>query len=409
MNPANIVAAYIGRRAVTALKAGRAALSVLGATAAETFKTLTGWTLVQGANSTIALSSGDGVFSTNCINFSSTLAAGSFASATANIEPDLDLSGVAGFWLHARINYRQTATQVGISTYLAHADNLGAGTGRFQATNLIYATAVGQQPHWCPKTKFSVLDGTPTFATPIKSWRFRIDSSAVELHDWDLLGVTTREKSRPCVIVTQDDGWDTSYTVAFPITQARSIPVSHYLIYNLIGTAGYITLGQAQTMRDGGDYLGLHGALRWDQDTTRIASDKAGLVALGIDTAHAALPEGQIGDGTTWNATVAALDAAGVKSSRLAGGATPTLRHRTHRHCITSYPLNNTMTLANAQAAVDAAVESNGTVIFYGHKYGATADSLTWATSDFTELMDYIQTKRAAGLLDTKTIEQWWG
>lgn len=384
-----------------------------GATAwvIEKFEAFASWTYATtGASTTIAASPGDGVLATDCINFQSNIAATNNATITKNLDPDLDLSGAPGFWLHARVNFRQTAAQVGITTYLSHLDNLASGSGRFQAANLIYAGAVGQQPHWCPKTKFSVLDGAPSFANLIKSWRFRIDSNtAGEAHDWDLLGVTMRERTAPTIIITQDDGWDTSYTVAFPACQARGIPQSHYLIHNLIGTAGYITLAQAQTMRAAGDYLGLHGATRWDTNLSLIASDKAGLVAMGIDTAHAAFPEGQIGFGTSWTATVAELDAQGVKSARLAGGATPTLRHRTHRHCITSYPLNNTMTLAQAQAAVDAAIESNGTVFFYGHKYGGTADALTWVTADFTALLDYVVAKRDAGLVSVTTVDKWWG
>lgn len=411
---AGVLRSVLGASIGTALRASAGGGDGAGAGSAwivETFDPFSSWTYVtSGAAAAIASSVGDGIFAANCTGFTASTAATNNATITKNIDPDLDLSGVAGFWLHARVNYRQTAAQVGITTYLSHLDGLAAGSGRFQAANLIYATAVGQQPHWCPKTKFSVLDGSPSFSNPIKSWRYRIDSNtAGEQHDWDLLGVTIRERTRPTIIITQDDGWDTSYTVAFAECQSRVIPQSHYLIASLIGTAGYITLTQAQTMRTAGDYLGLHGALRWDQDTGRIATDKAGLVALGIDYQHAAFPEGQIGDGTSWNATVAALDVAGVKSARLAGGLTPTLRHRTHRHCITSYPLNNTMTQAAAKAAVDTAIESNGTVIFYGHKYGAVADSLTWVTSDFTALLDYIVTKRAAGAIDVTTIDRWWG
>lgn len=393
-----------------ALGIGSVVASV-GAIFVEVFNTFSTWAYTTtGAATAISNSPGDGVFASNCMSFTANTSATNNANVTKNLDPDLDLSSVAGFWLIARVNFRQTSSQVAISTYLAHADNLGAGTGRFQAANLIYSGAVGQQPHWCPKTKFSVLDGAPTFANPIKSWRFRIDSNtAGEVHDWDLLGVTIRETSRPTVLITQDDGWATSYTIAFPECQSRSIQQSHYLIGPLIGTAGYVTLLQAQEMRTAGDYLGLHGATRWDTNLSLIESDKASLVAMGIDTQHAAFPEGQIGFGTTWNATVAALDTAGVKSARLAGGATPTLRSRTHRHCLTSYPLNNTMTFAQAQAAVDAAIESNGTVIFYGHKYGAVADSLTWVTADFTALLDYIVTKRAAGAINVSTIDEWWG
>jgi len=376
----------------------------------EKFETLTGWTLVDtGPDSNIAVTTGgEGVFAPEALRFTSNAVAGSNTYVTKNLT--IDLSAAPGFWLLARTKFRQNGAGIGMTAYMANGANLTTGTGgRWQSTALIQSYAVGLQPHWVPKSAFSTLDGTPTFASPVLSVRFRIDSSA-EAHDWELLGIT-QERTRPCVVVTQDDGWASSYTIAFPACQSRSIPQSHYLISSLIGTGGYITLSQAQEMRAAGDYLGLHGVVRWDTNTALIASDKAGLVALGIDTQHAAYPEGRIGDGTTWEATKSALIAASVKTARLTGGAvsTPTLHHRADPHCISSYPLNNSITLAQAQAAVDTAIASGGTVFFYGHKYGATSDSLTWTTADFTALLDYIVTKRAAGLIDTKTIEQWWG
>lgn len=388
----------------------RAGVAAASAKIVETFRSLSSFTLVQGASSTISLSQGDGVLAADCINFSATTSSASSATATENLNPDLDLSGVAGFWLLARVNFRQTAAQVGITAYLSLADDLAGGSGRWSAGNIINAAAVSVQPHWVPKTKFAVLDGSPSFSTPIKSWRFRIDSSTTgEVHDWDLLGVTIRERTRPTVVITNDDGWDTDYSVAFPAAQSRGIPLTHYLIASTLHTAGYMTLSNAQEMQAAGDCLGLHGVADWDADTTRITSDKEALVALGLPADHAAYPEGAIGNGTTWQATTAALAAAGVKTARLAGGNTPTLRHRTDSMALMSYPLSSSTTLAQAKAAIDTAIESNGTVIFYGHKYGATADSLTWATADFTALLDYIVSKRNAGLLDTKTIAQWWG
>ena len=208
--------------------------------------------------------------------------------------------------------------------------------------------------------------------------------------------------------MTFDDGWDTSYSIAHQSAQKRSIPLSHYLIYNLLGTTNYITLSQAQEMKANGDYLGLHGAQRWPDDLTRIDADVAGLKALGIDTAHAAYPEGAIGTGYTWPATIAKLQSYGVKSARLAGGSTPTLRGVGDKMTLFSYPLSSTTTLAAAKAAVDTAIAAGGTVIFYGHKLGAAADSLTWVTSDFNSLLDYIAQKRLDGAIDVTTIDRWY-
>jgi len=52
------------------------------------------------------------------------------------------------------------------------------------------------------------------------------------------------------------------------------------------------------------------------------------------------------------------------------------------------------------------AISSKGALIFYGHKLAGAADSLTWVTSDYTELLDYIAQKRLDGLCDVVTIDQ---
>lgn len=371
----------------------------------EDFSRFADWTYsVSGPNAAMT-NAAAGMLKSYCINVTSNAIAGSNAMVTADRR--FDMSAQNGYWQLVRANYRQTSSQIGLTVYLAQSTGLGSAVGRWSSTSTVGATAVSVQPHWVPKSAFSVLDGAPDFANPILSWRFRLDSNT-EIHNFDLLGVVT-SRERPCVLIGFDDGWATSYTAAFPEAQKRAIPLSHFLIASTIGTAGYITAAQAQAMAAAGDYLGLHGVARWGDDPSLIASDKAGLMALGLsDCEHAAYPEGAIGDGTTWRATEAAMTAAGVKTARLTGPATPTLRRFGDMLALTAYPLNNSMTLAQAKAVVDTAISSNGTVIFYAHKIAGVADSLTWVTSDWIALLDYIFDKRMAGSIDVKTIKQWY-
>jgi hypothetical protein len=189
--------------------------------------------------------------------------------------------------------------------------------------------------------------------------------------------------------------------------QKRGIPLTHYIIAEELDTGSNITTAQAVQMKASGDYMGLHGINPW-KVTSRIAADKINLLATGLsDCKHASYPEGDLGLATEWVATRAAMEAAGVVTSRLANVQTPALLGYTDRLLLPSYPLSSALNLAGAQAAVDQAILSGGTVIFYGHKLAGAADSLTWVTSDYIALLDYINQRKITRQLDVMTIDQW--
>ena len=372
----------------------------------NTFANAADWTIVNAANTTVAQASGAYPYAASALRFASDAVAGQ--NATATQDRTFNWNTVDGAWWVLNTNYRQTAANLGMTLYLSHLAGLAAGSGRFTVANPISAFAVSLQPFWVPKTAWTTLDGAPSFATDILSYRVRVDSGASEPHSWDVCGMLNGGE-RPTVIFTFDDGWATSYSAGHVQARKRAIPLTHYLIPELIGAGGSITLAQAQEMRAAGDSLGLHGNSRWDTAISRIATDAAGLRALGLEADHAAYPEGQIGYGTAWQATEVALRAVGVKTARLAGGASPTLRSVGDPLALTSYPLNNSMTLAQAEAAVDTAILSGGTTIFYGHQIAAVADSLTWVTADWIALLDYCAQKRREKAIDIKTMADWWG
>lgn len=380
--------------------------------AIEKFTAFSDWTATNSGGVASAKLEG-GYLGANSINLATPASAGQSCYVTQ--DQTIDLNTHNGVWLILRNRYRTTASGVGLTTYLANGAGLTVGTGgRFTCASIPYAGAVSVQPHWMPKTAFSTLDGTPTFASPILSWRFRLDSHASALREVDLCGVVVG-KQRPTVIVTFDDGWDSSYSIGHVQARKREIPLTHYLIGSLLDRTdiNYITTAQAVEMADTGDYLGLHGASPWDADLTLPSVDKAALVSkLGTSVSkfeHASYPEGKIGDGELWVQMEETLNGLGVKSSRLAGvTGEPTLQGYGDPYALTAYPLNNTTSLVQAKAAVDTAIASGGTVIFYGHKIAGAADALTWVTSDYTSLLDYIAANRDSGALDVMTIKDWY-
>lgn len=368
------------------------------------------WTISNAANTTVAEVATTQPLGNYSLRLAAEAVAGQGAFATKDVA--FNINTVAGMWALLNVQFRQS-NGIGLTLFTSDAAALATGTGRFTATSLASTLTTSRTPVWIPKSKFTTLDGSPSWATTQNSFRVRIDSSASAARIVDFEGLFVGG-GRPCVLISFDDGWATSYTAGHTQARKRGIPLAHFLIPELLdSTVTYITLAQAQEMRDAGDYLGLHGNTRWDTAPQQIAVDVAGLKAKGIDTAHAAYPEGQIGDGYTWQATQAALRAQGVKTARITGSAsapwaTPVLRGLNDPLALPAYPLNNGMTQTQAKAAVDDAIASGGTVIFYAHKIDSVADSLTWATSDWTGLLDYIQQKRIEGVLDTPRWDDWY-
>lgn len=347
-----------------------------------------------------------GVVQANAIKMTTAAAAGQNAYGTKDLT--FNLNTVNGIWLHMRLNLRAVSASPGVTLYTSDAAALAAGTGRFSAA-LPSTTAllVGKQMIWVPKTQFTTLDGAPSFVNNQLSYRVRLDSTSTDAKDDDFLGLYTGG-GRPTVIITTDDGRDDALWL-HEQAQKRGMRLTHYLIAEKLGAAEYLTLAQAQAMKTAGDYMGLHGENVWTT-TSRIASDISNLTATGVsDCKHAAYPLGDIGYGTAWTATRAAMEAAGVLTARIsASSQTPTLPGFVEPMALPTYPLSSSLSLANAQAAVDAAISSGGTVIFYGHKFAGAADAETWTQADAISLLDYINLKRMAKLVDVTTIDRWW-
>lgn len=77
-------------------------------------------------------------------------------------------------------------------------------------------------------------------------------------------------------IVTFDDGWDGAYNIAYPIAQKYNIPITLFVVNDLVGTEGYITWNQAKEMQDSGIVeIGSHSKdhSRFDNKTAKDAID----------------------------------------------------------------------------------------------------------------------------------------
>ena len=363
------------------------------------------YTVVKSTDATYNFSS-EGKVKPTCLNLSLP-AASSNIYATKDIR--FNLNAFDGLWLHARFNYRQTSSTLGYTLYLSEATGLASGTGRWSvAASSATSLLVGEQLIWIPKSSFAVLDGTPNFANDLLSFRVRMDASVSSgKKDVDFLGLYLGG-SKPTIMITTDDGWSDAYWLHSQ-AQKRCIPLTHYLIASTINGPLYLTTAQILEMRANGDYMGLHGYDVWSTNS-RIIKDANDLRKTGLsDCKHAAFPLGDIGYGYSWKDTKQVLSGVGVETARISAGAqTPTIPGYVEQHALPTYPLNSSTTLAQAKAAVDTAITSGGSLIFYGHKFASVADPETWTQSDTIELLDYINMKRMQKLCSVKTVSDWW-
>lgn len=268
-----------------------------------------------------------------------------------------------------------------------------------------------------PFSRALVQNGTApvNYANQILSYRLDVVGGATDrVRNMDALFDGYRE--RPKVAITFDDCRSTGYSIGYVEAKKRNIKTSHFVIYDLIGSSStFATLAQMRQIADDPlCYVGLHGAYRFDGAGSGAGRDPFieikrnidGLKSLGLsDCKYVAWPEGQY-YGANRSTVIGKAQELGVE-----GGRTTLNQHQffyTHDPMLLrSISLNSSVSLAQAKLAIDYAISWGCSICFYGHKLGATSDSETWLTSDYTELLDYIATKRSFGLIDDLRFDEY--
>jgi hypothetical protein len=269
-----------------------------------------------------------------------------------------------------------------------------------------------------PFTASWVANGTAgiDFAQPIVSYRVKLFGDTARYSHLYVDSFLEGYQERPKCCFTMDDNRDTGYSIGYIQARRRNIKTSMFNIFDRVGSANYATLAQMQQMAsDPLCYMGLHGAARFDGQGSGAGTDPRtemlrninGLKTLGLsDCKYMAWPEGAMaGNVPSISLDVAAsLGIEGARSTQknyqwfYKGAYNPL--------AINSIALNNSTTLAQAKTAIDTAIAWGCSVVFYSHKFGAAADSETWVTQDYLDLLDYFQTKKNAGLIDDMRFDE---
>lgn len=330
----------------------------------------------------------------------------------------IDLSSVDGFFMSFFNDTVEQAVTNGMTIYLATDATLAVDRWVFAMSSL--TVVPGWNILWINKTDFSILSGTPDFADPIQSLRVRIDGTSSSKREVTYDGLFNYTPKVPSIIMTFDDGFDDT-KIASDYATPRGVPMTHYIIPDKLGAAGYITAEVVNELQAVGDYIGTHYEDRWDDDggaapgtaLARMQDAKTTTKALvPWQGDHASWPQGQLGqdgpNGTSVDGEFLGYAADLFTTTRAtADNLQFPDAARLNRSALNSIPLNSTTSLAQAIAKVDESKTLGLDLNFYGHKLGS-ADSITWAVADFEALIDYIEQERIAGRVVCRTIDTWW-
>ena len=284
----------------------------------------------------------------------------------------------------------------------------------------------------------SFTGGTFGLATTITRWKCRVTSVASQQAtvNWD--AVWCDSASRPAVLITADDGYETWYADGLSVLDTYGLKSTWYLIPSRLDTGGlYTTSRHVLTAYDNGHDIQVHG----DNDLAAMStaaeiradvfSNQSGLEALvGSKREHYCYPNGgyeiSAGDETIRNVLVGL----GIKTARTVDGiATPTGRLMTPYTLPFvggasggpwNYPemlrlpiighegtyVNDTPT--NILARIDAAIKSRRTCVLMLHKVGAGGTALEITSADLTTVIQGIYKRKQQGLIDVPTVSDWY-
>lgn len=240
-------------------------------------------------------------------------------------------------------------------------------------------------------------------------------------------GVSAANK-RAVVSLGFDDGLLDSI-LAGSLAAQRGIRMTFFVMPWKVGATGRMTHAQIEQLQKMGHEIAMHGpnsqstwldelnSVGYDEFVARMIDNRATAEQHGWDYECGSYPQGiyddvitSIGTGNVYSA----LRESGMRYVRgTNNGESDTANHAQYSNI---YPksgmyiagglsLNNANNLAAIKAHIDNTVNLGGWQNIYGHALDATAtDNITWAVSDYKEFLDYIVTKRDAGVIDCRPL-----
>jgi peptidoglycan/xylan/chitin deacetylase (PgdA/CDA1 family) len=200
---------------------------------------------------------------------------------------------------------------------------------------------------------------------------------------------------KPLITFVDDDGHPEIWTVLKPIFDAAAVPCTIALVSNWVQNGDLLTAAQALALQANGWEIASHSKSHVYYDLTPGATDdsvliselndsKSYLAGLGLNVNHFIYPGG------FYNERYAQLARNYYRSASILGDWTN--NGPLHTWTLSRRHFGgNSFTLAQQKAAVDAAIATNGWIIFVTHCYNGYWTGTDAA--DLAALIDYIKSK----------------
>jgi len=368
----------------------------------ENFETIGDWTVTGGTAAvdtnikrvgagSLKLTSGSG---TNCI-------------ATKTINLDLSLGGLLYFWVFVENADDVASLQVVLANDSAFS-NFFSKIITAEVHNGWNKIAIG-------RTRWSAT-GAPSWQSNMVRLRVRVNANASVSPIVYFNSMYYGFYSRPKIILSFDDGWDTQYSAGYPYLRSKGLKGTCYIIQARIGVSLYMTLANLYELHDAGWDMANHTvnhnnmtAYSYAQAYPEIKGCADYLAALGFtrrnEHLHLAYPNGG------YNADVlAAMAASGMITGRTIIDR-PQANEIDAQYMITRQVHVYTASAATYLGYVNRAVEEGGCTQINYHKIvadGAGAFDTEVEISQFQGLVDYVAKLDKARVLDCVTLTEWY-
>lgn len=369
----------------------------------ENFTAIEDWTITTGTGAIDTSIAKDGHGSLKLI---SGLGTNCYGTKTINL--DLSQAGLLYTWI-----YVEDVTELnGVTIYLSN----DSGFANFFSKAL---TASSLHNGWnkiaISKNSWS-NSGSPTWSSNIVRLRVRIDAIASVSPVVYFSSIFYGFYSKPKVIISFDDGWDSNYSVAYPYMKSLGLKGTCYLIQERIDTTNYLTTDNIQEMHSAGWDMCNHtvnhinmSAYSQDEAAAEIVGCKNWLSSLGFtrrnEHLHLAYPQGGYND-----EVLLAMGAEGMLTGR-------TIITRTQaneideRYLLTRQSHSYTASVATYLNYITRTIAEGGSIQINYHKIvpdGTGAFDTEVEETQFKTLMNYVSALHHGGVIDCVSFTEWY-
>ncbi len=199
---------------------------------------------------------------------------------------------------------------------------------------------------------------------------------------------------QPAILLEFDDGWDGVINHAYPSMQALHTRATASIVADFIGSAGYMTLANLQTLDAAGwavinhteSHTYLNSQTEAQQEAAISACDTALATMSTPRRKHVTYPNG------LWNAdTYTALAALGMQTGRTIVEGNISLLPPAHNYELRIRQIYNTTSLATAKGYVDSVKTRSEVAIFLFHQLVVESPGGNeWTQANYDALVNYI-------------------